>query len=192
MQLFNMGKKPIIGSKGITFSPSNDKFIYLEDVCRVLNALRETKSQDVEILNDNSKIGDISSFILNSDEKVAKVNAQREKYINKLEDEEKTVSERKMDSIDKKIYLENLEIEKPIRVQRAVNKMVYHVAIDEIVDIMLKNSISSIKTPFNGSFQHILNSIKNTLINRRFSLKIELVGYYKDDNIFLILKNPYF
>jgi len=70
---------------------------------------------------------------------------------------------------EKKAWINNLEIMKKYRIQRAVNKIYYMHSIELIKNIIMRENIKEIDTPFYEKYWHVLQTIQGAVEEGRYS-----------------------
>lgn len=174
------GLKPIINEHGISFKEGKeDKYIYLNLAIEILVAINHRYEKNHKYshslkdinLKESQMIGELKKLHPNID---SIVNKDLNLYLKHLEKEEQEVFNKKLLTTNEKdAYLNNLKLMKNYKIQRATNKIFYFHCIDTIVELIVKNKIKEIDTPFNEKFWHIIESVKNELTKKAISSKLE-------------------
>lgn len=95
-----------------------------------------------------------------------------------LEDEiEQVQSRTDLKEIEKRAWVNNFNIMKKYRIQRAINKIYYIHCIKQISEVIKREKIKEIDTPFYEKYWHVLQTIQGSLSSGRDSygsdLKVE-------------------
>ena len=197
MEIKKVGKKVLINHTGVFFEFSVDKYDYIKYLVPILKMLRNLhlKHTSIEIkVKDISKVSnkDLFEAVINTPKKLEELEERLKSYEHKLDVDYKEVDDLDLSLIDKKVYKANLELMRDYQIQRKINKAVYHLAIDEARDLMLRKEVTKMMTDANTDFLHILHSLKNDIRAIRTSLAIEVYMFEKNDKKFLLLNNPSF
>lgn len=83
--------------------------------------------------------------------------------------------------MEKKTFINNLEIMKDYKIQRAKNKIFYFHVIDTICEVIHREKIKEINTPFYEKFWHILQTIEGELSSNKYKIKSNLDIIQKDE-----------
>ncbi|AXH15472.1 hypothetical protein CP985_14710 [Malaciobacter mytili LMG 24559] len=183
MKLIYAGLKPIINEYGIYFKDGKeDKYIYLSFAIEILNALNHEYEKDKKYSCDlqktniqtNQIIDTLTTFYPNLQEIVQKkINS----YITHLDYEKESVENHLLLSdIEKDVYLNNLQIMREYKIQRATNKIFYFLCIKAITKLIIKNQIKEIDTPFTEKFWHILKSIQGKLFQNKIKTDLKILN----------------
>ncbi len=180
MKLIYAGSKPIINEYGIYFKDGKeDKYIYLSFAIEILNALNHEYDKDKKYSYDLQKtiqtsqiIDTLKTFYPNIEEIVQKkINS----YITHLEYEKESIENHLLLSeIEKSVYLNNLQLMKEYKIQRATNKIIYFLCIQTITNLIIKNQIKELDTPFTENFWHILKSIQGKLFQNKIKTDLKI------------------
>lgn len=159
-----VGNKILVSEKGVSYGGSVDKYNYLKEVVLILECARDL-STDTSVLSVSKVLGmsdtDILTTIIKTEKQITLLNQRMEYYQKKLENEEDGVDRLVMSEADKYAFKENLRITREDRKQRAFNKIVYHIAIEGIVNIIFKKQAKTLELPYSNNFNHISYSIVN-------------------------------
>lgn len=79
-----------------------------------------------------------------------------------------------LSEVEKQIWINNLNIMKEYRVQRAVNKIYYMHAIEFIANVIKREGIKEIDTPFFEKYWHVLQTIEGQFANTKTPISTEL------------------
>ena len=93
-----------------------------------------------------------------------------------------------LEPIEKEVLLNNISMMHDYMLQRSVNKKVYYCAMDILADIVKKDHIDYIKTPFTQKFMHVLHSLQGSLVVEKYPIDTKLDVITKDKELYIILK----
>ena len=189
------GPKEIISPHGIDFKDGKeDKYVYISFAMQIYYAIHHdyeknrvyTHSIDKELLEDENILKKIlsldPSFEQVCEEQINKLEKNLDKEIDEVSKHTELVQEELL------AYKNNLIIMKEYRLQRLINKIVYHQLIKLIVDDIFEHKLKQISTPINEKFWHVLHSIQGELSNHNHrSIGSQLVAS-ETEPIVLILK----
>ena len=82
---------------------------------------------------------------------------------------------------EKKVWINNLNIMRKYRIQRAVNKIYYMQSINLIKQIIIREGINEIDTPFYEKYWHVLQTLQGALEKGRRGKKTSLKIVPVDD-----------
>ena len=181
------GPRPTISHHGIEFKDGKeDKYVYLMIAIQILKAIdkdyEDNKSYSYDTttkrVKDDVILETMHTYEPTLEEDVAK---EEESYELKINEEIEHIKERdNLQDIEKRAWIKNLEIMKRYRIQRAVNKIYYMHCIEEIKEIIKREEIKEIDTPFYEKYWHVLETIRGSLESGRNSvgtdLKIETIS----------------
>jgi len=191
MKIEYAGPRPMISQHGIQFKDGKeDKYVYLMISIQILQAIDKNyeghKSYSYDTTSKRFSDTEIQT-ILNSYETSLEEDVKKEEeyYALKIEDEIKQIDERTNLTIaEKQAWINNLEIMKKYRIQRAINKIYYMHSIELIKQIILRENIKEIDTPFYEKYWHVLQTVQGAVEEGRYSkhtsLKIEKID---EDNL---------
>jgi len=181
MKIEYAGPRPMISQHGVQFKDGKeDKYVYLMISIQILQAIdknyegHKSYSYDTTTQRFTNEemhtILDKYSTTLEDD-----VLKEEEYYASKIEDEILHINERENLSDDeKKAWINNLEIMKKYRIQRSVNKIYYMHSIELIKNIINRENIKEIDTPFYEKYWHVLQTIQGAIEEGRYSKHTEL------------------
>lgn len=188
MKLKYAGPKPIISQHGISFKDGKeDKYCYLMIAIQILNAIdhefvgHKIYSYDLnsQRLSDDDMINTILSYHPRLETKMEEeIESYNIHLLNEMEDVKNATH---LSEIEKNTYINNLEIMKEYKIQRAKNKIFYFHIIDTICEVIIREKIKEINTPFFEKFWHILQTIEGELSSNRFKIRSELEVIQKDE-----------
>ena len=165
-----VGNKPIISPNGISFEGKEDKFKFIEPAAWILKLLLEFDKTSTEAkISPKKRMNEkeIFEIIKNSIKNIERIHKESiEKYLKKLEEEQKTIDEIPfLKDKEKEAFKNNLSIMKEYRTKRAGNKIIYEMMIKKIKELIIKKEIKVLKTPSSKSFLHVMESIKKSFNN---------------------------
>ncbi len=195
MKLVFCGNKLNVDQFGYHFGGSQDKYLflkYLVGIMKVLRKLEATKASiDLKEVAD-MRDEDILKFIVDTSVKETLLEQRVQRFKEKLEKEMEIVEGMNLTDLEKNIYINNLKLSADYRLQRAFNKSVYHIGVDEVVANVIRKDVISIKTPFIPQYFHLLGSLKNGILGKKFSSTISMEIVREGENTSLVLNNPLF
>lgn len=161
------GPRPFINQHGIEFlDGKDDKYAYLAIAIQILHGIdmkhtghkKYTYKSDTKRLTSEEMLKSILQYEPNTEEIIEK---EISKYIEELKFERTSLEARtNIKDIEKEAWLENLELMKNYRIQRAKNKIFYMIIIEKIVDVIHREHIKVIETPFYEKYWHVLQTIE--------------------------------
>jgi hypothetical protein len=165
MKLKYTGPKEIISAHGVSFKKGkDDKYVYIYPSFNLYNAIHHnyeknsiyTHNIEGKRLNDDDLFDKIISLNSLFKESLEKSIENVENYLN---DEIEKVSEHKeYNEEEQRVFKNNLIIMKNYRKQREINKIVYNLLIETIVDDIFNHKLKEINAPFNERYWHILQT----------------------------------
>ncbi|MGM0623150.1 MAG: hypothetical protein ACQESH_03930 [Campylobacterota bacterium] len=167
IKLEYVGNKPIITPKSVSFITSkHDKYDYIEPASHVLERLYDLEEDTLAInpkkFYDQEHILQIL-FQARPDFE-AFFEQQLQKYVAKIDEESQDVEQYKtLKEIEKRTLQNNYEFMRPLRIQRATNKIVYENIINECVKLLKQKRVKEVSTPFSENFMHVCNSLSTTI-----------------------------
>ena len=194
MILKYVGPKPIISYTGIELDKNKeDKFVYLGIVTQLIKALDHTYIEDKSYvyeerheLSQSEVMNILKKYCPDFDELLDKTNHNVEEEIE--HNIQRAHESRILKPIEKEVLLNNINMMHDYMIQRSVNKRVYYCAMCALADIVKKDHISYIKTPFTEKFMHVLHSLQGTLVEEKYPIDTKLEILKKDNNLFIMLK----
>ena len=180
MKIEYAGLKPVIDEHGISFKDGKeDKYKYLKYAIDILIAIdhpytnKEKYSHNIP--NKRISTEEILDVLkLHHPDIDETIENEIIIYKKHLEEEEIDVQNRKkLSSLEKSTFINNLKIMRTYKIQRAVNKIFYFHCIETIVETIIDNKIKVVDTPFNERFWHILQTIQGDLSKNKISTNLE-------------------
>jgi hypothetical protein len=174
------GPRPNITHHGIVLEGKEDKYVYLVIGEQILKAIDknfgEKRSYSYDISTKRSSNDEILKTMLAYEPNLEQnIMREKESYEIKLNDEIEQASQKEnLSELQQDILVKNLEIMKDYRIQRAVNKIYYMHNIHEIGEIIKREKITEIDTPFYEKYWHVLRTIQGELAKGKSSIKTDL------------------
>jgi hypothetical protein len=189
-----IGSKLNVSHKGVSFGTSIDKYNYLQEVILLLDGVKNVdnhmyKQQVSTVLNITDE--EIYNKIISNDKKKKELDQRMAYYKKKLESEHEDVQRLPLNELEKDAFISNLDFTKEDRLQRAFNKSVYHIAMDEICKTIFAKKIRVIQTPYTPDFNHIMYSIRNTLRANQPTLAVTREYKLDGDKAVISLRNSF-
>ncbi|MEA3499314.1 MAG: hypothetical protein U9R16_09675 [Campylobacterota bacterium] len=182
MKIKYAGPRATISHHGIEFKDGKeDKYVYLMIGVQILQAI------DKDYDNNKSYSYDLSTKRLSDDEMLSVMEKYEPQLHIEVEDEansyekhideeiEKVNQNRVLSSIEKQIWIKNIEVMREYRKQRAVNKIYYMHCIKNLKDVIQREKIKEVNTPFYEKYWHVLQTLQGTLEEGRYSVKTDLI-----------------
>jgi hypothetical protein len=183
-----VGPRPLISQHGITYKDGKeDKYIYLQVAIEILQDIdhdyEEKKSYSHLIRKEPLPQKEMDKILAHyEDELSQKVIEEEKNYEKKIQDEIQTVENMThLSDIEKEVWINNIELMKEYRIQRAINKIYYMHCINDIKKLVLKNHIKEIDTPFDKKFWHVLETLQGALEVGKGSVDTKLEEVTTDD-----------
>ena len=184
-----IGSRVEISQHGIRYKKDKeDKYVYLMVALEILRDLdNDYEKQPLYVHSFKSHPLDESELhtILQRYEKEVEehVSNEYEAYTQKMNHELDFVKGlSNLSDIEKEVWMKNIELMKPYRLQRAINKIYYEHCIDNMRSLIIHKKIKELITPFNKDFFHVINSLKGKLITGKPSLDTRVVEELNRDN----------
>jgi len=181
MKIEYSGPKPIISEHGITFKEGKeDKYTYLKHALQILKAISHEYNKDkiysyfleAKELSQDEMIEMVLHY--HPDIKMT-LNIEVNSYNKILKDEESAVlANVTLNEEEKNVYINNLKIMQPYKMQRMKNKLFYQHIIETIKEEIHEHKIKEISSPFNEKFWHILQTIQGELSSAKNSVSSSL------------------
>ena len=179
------GPRPVISQYGIEFKEGKeDKYVYLMISIQILKAIdknfKESKHYSYDLGTKRVADDEILSTMTKYEPTLMDdVEKEASSYETKIENEIEDIKNlHTIGEIEKSVWISNLELMKEYRIQRAINKIFYIHSIFEIAEIIKREKIKEIDTPFYEKYWHVLKSIEGTINGEKNSLRanIEVVN----------------
>ncbi|QOG11472.1 hypothetical protein [Arcobacter sp. FWKO B] len=174
------GPRPMISQYGIEFKDGKeDKYVYLMISIQILQAIdknfKEIKHYSYDLKTKRVPDDEILNIMLKYEPNLINdIEAEASCYEKKIEQEIDDVrSIPHLTEIEKDTWVNNLELMKDYRIQRAINKIFYIHSIKEIVNVIKREKIKEIDAPFYEKYWHVLKTIEGN-INSERSLRANL------------------
>lgn len=190
-----VGPKALFSVSGISFDNSKeDKFIYLSIVAELIEALDHEYASDqryiVETgnkpLDENILLNLIRKRPSNLDEQIEYWAA---KTTQEIDDDITRARNNPILSVEERQVLENnLEILRPYRLQRSINKSIYYAGVKLLASIIKQSGIQYITTPMYPKFLHVLHSVQGALRALHPSVDSTIDIYEEQGHLLIQLK----
>ena len=190
-----VGPKALFSVSGISFDNSKeDKFIYLSILAELIEALDHEYTSDqryvVETgnkpLDGNILLALIRKRPSNLDEQIEYWAA---KTTQEIDDDVKRARVNPILSAEERLVLENnLEILRPYRLQRSINKSIYYAGVKLLASIIKQSGIQYITTPMYPKFLHVLHSVQGALRALHPSVDSTIDIYEEQGHLLIQLK----
>lgn len=190
-----VGPKALFSASGISFDNSKeDKFIYLSILAELIEALDHEYANDqryvVETgskkLDENILLELIRKRPSNLDEQIVYWTTKTTEEID--DDVERARHNPILSAEERQVLENNLEILRPYRLQRSINKSIYYAGVKLLGSIIKKSSIEHITTPMHPKFLHVLHSIQGALRTLHPPLDSSVDIYEKQGHLVVELK----
>lgn len=187
------GPRPEISQHGISYKDGKeDKYVYLMVALEILSAIdhnyEDRKSYSVfqngKAITEKKIHTILQQYEAHLEEAVEN---EEKRYELKIQDEINSVQQnRYLTQIDKDAWCENINIMKEYRIQRAINKIYYIHCINDIKNIIRREKIKEIDTPFDERFWHVLETIEGALETGKNSVATKLQEETNNDGNMII------
>lgn len=165
-----VGPKALFSVSGISFDNSKeDKFVYLSILAELIEALDHEYLPDQRYafetgnkpLDETILLDLIRKRPSNLDEQIE---YWAVKTTQEIDDDIKRARNNPILSVEERQVLEsNLEILRPYRLQRSINKSIYYAGVKLLASIIKQSDIQYITTPMYPKFLHVLHSVQGAL-----------------------------
>jgi len=181
------GPRPIISHHGIEFKDGKeDKYVYLIIAAQILVAIdkdyKEKPFYSYDTTTKRLSDDELLDIMLRYEPELKQTVISEEiNYEEHLSEEIEQVKNRKdLKQIEIDAWINNLNIMKKYKIQRAVNKIYYLHCINDIANVIKREKIKEIDTPFFEKYWHVLQTIQGALSEGKDSigsdLKVEAAG----------------
>jgi len=190
MKIEYAGPRPMISQHGIDFKDGKeDKYVYLMISIQILQAIdknyEEHKSYSYDTKTKRFSNDEIHQ-ILNSYSTTLEQDVEdaEKSYTQKIDEEIEHIKMRtNLKESEKNAWVNNLEIMRKYRIQRSINKIYYMQSIELIKEIIKREEIKEIDTPFYEKYWHVLQTIQGALEEGRRSVHTELKIERSNENM---------
>lgn len=190
MKIEYAGPRPMISQHGIDFKDGKeDKYVYLMISIQILQAIdknyEEHKSYSYDTKTKRFSNDEIHQ-ILNSYSTTLEQDVEdaEKSYTQKIDEEIEHIKMRtNLKESEKNVWVNNLEIMRNYRIQRSINKIYYMQSIELIKEIIKREEIKEIDTPFYEKYWHVLQTIQGALEEGRRSVHTELKIERSNENM---------
>ena len=159
-----------ISHHGVKYTDSKeDKYVYLMVALEILQGIDNDYEQkpsynhhfENKVLKDDVVHKILTSYENQLEEKVEEEESNYELMID--HEIECVQNLPHLTDVDREVWIKNIELMKPYRIQRQINKIYYGHCIQDIERVIKRKGIKEITTPFNKDFFHVMNSINNVI-----------------------------
>ena len=164
------GPKALFSVSGVSFDNSKeDKFIYLSILAELIEALdHEYISDQCYVFETGNKPLDETILLELIRKRPSNLNEEIDSWATKTtqeidDDIKRAVSNPILNQAERDVLKNNLEILRPYRMQRSINKSIYYAGVKLLVSIIKQTNIQYILTPMYPKFLHVLHSIQSAL-----------------------------
>lgn len=190
MKIEYAGPRPMISQHGIDFKDGKeDKYVYLMISIQILQAIdknyEEHKSYSYDTKTKRFSNDEIHQ-ILNSYSTTLEQDVEdaEKSYTQKIDEEIEHIKMRtNLKESEKNAWVNNFEIMRKYRIQRSINKIYYMQSIELIKEIIKREEIKEIDTPFYEKYWHVLQTIQGALEEGRRSVHTELKIERSNENM---------
>lgn len=190
-----VGPKALFSVSGISFDNSKeDKFIYLSILAELIEALdHEYTSDQCYVVETGHKPLDENILLELIRKRPSNLDEQLEYWIEKttknVNDDVQRARKNPILSTEERQVLENnLEILRPYRIQRSINKSVYYAGVKLLASIIKQSGIHYITSPMHPKFLHILHSVQGALRTLHPSVESTIDIYEEQGHLVVQLK----
>ncbi len=166
LKLHYAGPKPLISQHGIFFKEGKeDKYIYLKIAISILLSIDKEGSKKYQG-GDYRNISDteIPIILQHYEPELEKHIEQEEvRYEKHIDEMVAQINSYTLPEEDKNTWINNINIMRPYKIQREINKLYYIHCIKAIKEIIHQEHIKEIDIAFSLSSWHILESIAGNL-----------------------------
>lgn len=181
MKLEYAGLKPMINEHGVCFKDGKeDKFAYLEYAIDILLAIdhkhEKKRKYSHELKAQRISPQEIIDILIKYHPHLEEtMNKEINNYLIHLDNEEDSVKHNLvLSNIERETFINNLEIMREYKIQRAKNKIFYFHCIETIVEVILKREIKEIDAPFNERFWHIFQTLEGALSKHKIRSDLKI------------------
>ena len=187
-----VGPKALFSATGISFDNSKeDKFVYLSILAELINSLDHEYISDKRYvieagrkpLDENILLETIRKRPSDLDEQISYWITKTTKEID--DDIQRAKENPILNTEEREVLKKNLEILRPYRLQRSINKSIYYAGVNLLASIIRQSDIQYITTPMYPKFLHVLHSVQGAL--RAFHPSIESnIDIYEEKSHLLV------
>ncbi|WP_353663132.1 hypothetical protein [Hydrogenimonas sp. SS33] len=162
--------KPVCSQHGVLFDHSReDRYPYLDILVQLIEAF-DRRTVEGETLHFGIKSKPFPSEV--TLKKLRRYIPDLERKIGQSVESTEEELEKEMASIrsnpilsetEKEVWIGNLQSMRPYIVQRAINKRVYHEAVEVLADTLVDHHIRYVALPMVGTFHHAVKSLEAAL-----------------------------
>lgn len=189
MKIEYAGPRPMISQHGVEFKDGKeDKYVYLMISIQILQAIDRNyeghKSYSYDTQSKRFTNDEIHQILHNHCATLeTEVEKEEKSYMEKIDEEIEHIKQREnLTQAEITAWVNNLEIMRKYRIQRSINKIYYMHSIELIKDVIRREKIKEIDTPFYEKYWHVLQTIQGALEEGRRSIHTELKIEKLDDD----------
>ncbi len=193
------GPRPAISQHGIEFKDGKeDKYVYLIIAAQILVAIDKDYTEKAAYSYDTAtkRLSDdelLDIMLRYEPELKQRVISEEISYEEHLSEEIDRIKNRKdLKQIEIDVWVNNLNIMKKYRIQRAVNKIYYQHCIHDIANVIKREKIKEIDTPFFEKYWHVLQTIQGALREGKDSIGSDLKVEPTDNGMIAKLFIPFY
>lgn len=190
MKIKFVGPKPIISHTGVTFDTNKeDKYNYLNITIQLIKALdhdyipekRYVYETDTRRMSDDEMYHALERYCPDLKKTILEAEMASMHYVdNKLNGAKESCV---IDDIECQTLMKNIELMRQYMTQRYVNKMVYYCAIEVLANIMKRDHIDFVITPFYERFMHVFHSVEGVMHKGRAPIDTTIEIYEEEGNL---------
>jgi len=188
MKIAYAGPRPYITQHGISFKDGKeDKYVYLIIALQILNAIdkdyEDTKSYSYDTKTKRLSDEQMHDILIKYQPDLEKLAQEAyNSYSIKLDEEVDEIKARTdISQVERDVWVNNLNIMRDYKLQRAINKIYYMNAIEDIAAVIKREHIKEIDTPFYEKYWHVLQTIEGKLMSVKSSIYTDLKVEPNDD-----------
>lgn len=170
LSLKYVGPKALCSVSGISFDNSKeDKFVYLSILAELIQALdHEYKNDERYVIETGRKPLDEMTILGLISKYKPNINEDAQSWVIKTTQEADTEVQRAknntlLNAEEREVLVKNIEILRPYRIQRSINKSVYYEGVSALTSIIQKGNIEYITAPMYPKFLHVFHSVQGAL-----------------------------
>ena len=194
MKIEYAGPKPIVSEHGISFKDGKeDKYNYLKHALQILDAISHDydgkRTYSYDIVDKNPTDVDMVDMLLKYHNDMEEImNNELLSYQKVLEEEKKDVENHpKLNTDEKLVFLNNLDIMEEYKIQRMKNKLFYIHVVQTIKEQLIEHKIKELNAPFSEKFWHVFHTIQGDLSSSKSSINATLETI-KEDTLLIKMK----
>lgn len=190
-----VGPKALVSVSGISFDNSKeDKFIYLSILAELIEALdHEYTSDQRYVVETGHKPLDEATLLELIRKRPSNLDEQLEYWLEKTtqdvnDDVQRARNNPLLSTEERQVLENNLEILRPYRIQRSINKSIYYAGVKLLASIIKQSGIQYITAPMYPKFLHVLHSVQGALRTLHPSVDSTIDIYEEQGHLVVQLK----